>query len=107
MVTMTAASKRRKEKELVEKKANQERLVGTIDTLENIRNNYPQIHRNTKNKINALLGILKDKNEVNLSIRAANAISILDELTRNKRTESYIRTMLWQVVSNLEGVRER
>ena len=107
MVTMTAATKRRKEKELVEKRANQERLVGIIDTLENIRSNYPQIHRNTKNKINALLGILKDKNEVNLSIRAANAISILDELTRNKRTESYIRTMLWQVVSNLEGVRER
>jgi uncharacterized protein (UPF0147 family) len=104
---MTAATKRRKEKELLEKKANQERLVGIIDTLESIRNNYPQIHRNTKNKINALLSILKDKNEVNLSIRAANAISILDELTRNKRTESYIRTMLWQVVSNLEGVRER
>ncbi|HET7389217.1 MAG TPA: UPF0147 family protein, partial [Nitrososphaeraceae archaeon] len=45
--------------------------------------------------------------QVNLSVRAANVISTLDELTRNRRTESYIRTILWQVVSNLECVRER
>src|SRR2546422_1037017 len=104
MIDSIATTKRGKEKELLQKKTNQERLVVIINALENMSNNYPQIHRSTKNKIKSLLWILKDKNQINLSIRAANAISILDELTRNNRTESYIRTMLWQVVSDLECV---
>jgi uncharacterized protein (UPF0147 family) len=98
---------KRKEKGLLQKKANQERLEDIIKILENISYNYPQIYRSIQNKINLLVGTLKDTHQVNLSVRAANAISTLDELTHNRRTESYIRTILCQVVSNLECVRER
>ena len=107
MITMADSGGKRKEKGLLQKKANQERLEDVIKIIENISYNYPQIHRSTRNKINLLVGTLKDTHQVNLSVRAANAISTLDELTRNRRTESYIRTILWQIVSNLECVRER
>jgi len=47
----------------------------------------------------------EDQN-ISLSIRAANAISKLDGMTQDRSIESHIRTMLWQVVSNLEAIRE-
>jgi len=47
----------------------------------------------------------EDQN-ITLSIRAANAISILDSMTQDRSIESHIRTMLLQVVSNLEAIRE-
>jgi hypothetical protein len=47
----------------------------------------------------------EDQN-ISLSIRAANAISVLDSMSQDRRIESHIRTMLWQVVSNLEGIRD-
>jgi uncharacterized protein (UPF0147 family) len=54
-----------------------------------------------------LLVLLKDKEQkFSLSVRAANALSILDGMTQDKMMKSHIRTMLWQVVSNLEGIRE-
>ena len=76
--------------------------------LENInRNYYGELNRNTKNRMNELLVLLKDKEQkYSLSVRAANAVSMLDRLTQDKAMKSHIRTMLWQVVSNLEGIRE-
>ena len=41
-----------------------------------------------------------------MSVRAANAISMLDTVTQNPQMQSHIRTMLWQVVSTLESIRE-
>jgi uncharacterized protein len=57
--------------------------------------------------IRELLVLLKNKDQkISMSIRAANVISILDSISQDKRIESHVRTMLWQVVSNLEGIRE-
>jgi uncharacterized protein len=57
--------------------------------------------------IRELLVLLKhEEQKISLSIRAANAISILDSMSQERRIESHVRTMLWQVVSNLEGIRE-
>jgi hypothetical protein len=97
-----------KEKELLQNKTNQENLVAAMVMLENIkRNYYGEVNRNTKNRMNELLVLLKDKEQkFSLSVRAANALSILDGMTQDKRMKSHIRTMLWQVVSNLEGIRE-
>ena len=39
-------------------------------------------------------------------LESANAISLLDSISQDRRIESHIRTMLWKVVSNLEGIRE-
>ena len=98
----------KKEKELFRDKVNQENMASAIATLENInRNHHSEVNRNIKNRIAELVLLLKDRDEkFSLSVRAANAISILDRLTQDKGMKSHIRTMLWQVVSNLEGIRE-
>jgi uncharacterized protein len=98
----------KKEKELFRDKVNQENIAAAIATLENInRNHHSEVNRNIKNRIAELVLLLKDRDEkFSLSVRAANAISILDRLTQDKGMKSHIRTMLWQVVSNLEGIRE-
>jgi uncharacterized protein (UPF0147 family) len=97
-----------KEKELLQNKTNQENLAAAMVMLENInRNYYGEHNRNTKSRMNDLLILLKDKEQKSsLSVRAANALSILDGMTQDKMMKSHIRTMLWQVVSNLEGIRE-
>jgi uncharacterized protein len=98
----------KKEKELFRDKVNQENMAAAIATLENInRNHHSEVNRNIKNRIAELVLLLRDRDEkFSLSVRAANAISILDRLTQDKGMKSHIRTMLWQVVSNLEGIRE-
>jgi uncharacterized protein (UPF0147 family) len=98
----------KKEKELFRDKVNQENMTAAIATLENInRNHHSEVNRNIKNRIAELVLLLKDRDEkFSLSVRAANATSILDRLTQDKGMKSHIRTMLWQVVSNLEGIRE-
>ncbi len=79
-----------------------------MSTLENINSNYSyRVNRKSKSVIRELLVLLKNKDQkISMSIKAANAISILDSISQDKRIESHVRTMLWQVVSNLEGIRE-
>ena len=105
-----SSSKRqtKKEKELLRDKINHENIAAAIATLENInRNHHSEVNRNIKNKIAELILLLKDRDEkFSISVRAANASSMLDRLTQDKGMKSHIRTMLWQVVSNLEGIRE-
>jgi uncharacterized protein len=105
-----SSSKRqtKKEKELLRDKSNRENIAAAIATLENInRNHHNEVNRNIKNRITELVVLLNDRDEkFSLSVRAANAISTLDRLTQDKGMKSHIRTMLWQVVSNLEGIRE-
>jgi uncharacterized protein (UPF0147 family) len=109
-ISIAATPRRRtkKEKELLQNKTNQENLASAIVTLENInRNHYREVNRIIKSRINELLALLKDNEQkFSLSVRAANAVSILDKMTQDKAMKSHIRTMLWQVVSNLEGIRE-
>ena len=44
--------------------------------------------------------------EYSISVRAANAISSLDDITQDPNVPSFVRTSLWQVVSVLESIRE-
>ncbi len=44
--------------------------------------------------------------EDSMSVRAANAISVLDYITQDPNMPSYVRVTLWQSVSKLEGIRE-
>jgi uncharacterized protein len=98
----------KKEKDLLQHKSNQDNLASAIMTLENInQNHFREINKIIKSRINELLDILNsDDQKFSLSVRAANAISMLDRMTQDKAMKSHIRTMLWQVVSNLEGIRE-
>jgi uncharacterized protein len=57
--------------------------------------------------IHELLDLLQHEDQnISLSIRAANAITKLESMSQDRRIESHIRTMLWQVVSNLEEIIE-
>src|SRR5438309_1267904 len=98
----------KEEKRLLQEKTNQESLAVAVGTLENIQTNYSyKANRNSKKLIRELLDVLQNEDEnISLSITAANAISILDSMTQDRSIESHIRTMLWQVVSNLEAIGE-
>ncbi|OLC36760.1 MAG: hypothetical protein AUH84_00685 [Thaumarchaeota archaeon 13_1_40CM_4_38_7] len=90
---------------MVEKKnQNTETLNTAIKTLEEIVVN-PSTPKNIKKNLSDLLTELK-KPEYSVSVRAANAISILDEITQDPNMPSYVRVTLWQAVSALERIRE-
>jgi uncharacterized protein len=56
--------------------------------------------------VREILTGIKDEKNGSISVRAANTISMLDNVTQNPQMQSHIRTLLWQVVSTLESIRE-
>ena len=88
----------------MQKKTNGQSLDVAIGILENIQTNYSyKANRNSKRLIRELLGVLQNEDQnISLSIRSANAISILDGMTQDRSIESLIRTMLWQVLLSIE-----
>lgn len=90
---------------MVDKKSeNMETLNQAIATLEDIASN-PSTPKNIKKSI-ADLAIELKKEEYSVSMRAANAISLLDDITQDPNMPSYVRVTLWQAVSTLERIRE-
>jgi len=90
---------------MVDKKSeNMETLNQAIATLEEIASN-PSTPKNIKKSITDLAVELK-KEEYSVSMRAANAISLLDDITQDPNMPSYVRVTLWQAVSTLERIRE-
>ncbi len=90
---------------MVDKKSqNTETLNQAIVTLEEITSN-PSTPKNIKKSITDLTTELK-KQEYSVSMRAANAISLLDDITQDPNMPSYVRVTLWQAVSTLERIRE-
>jgi hypothetical protein len=84
---------------------NQERLSHSTETLETIKKDI-QIPKRIKRLITEANLMLKDENNGSMSVRAANAISIMEELTYSRHVQSHIRTKIWDVVSSLEAIRE-
>lgn len=75
-----------------------------IETLDRISKN-PSTPKTVKKSLTDLLGELSST-QYSLSVRAANAISQLDDITQDPNVPSYVRTQLWQAVSKLEAIRE-
>ncbi|HKU32686.1 MAG TPA: UPF0147 family protein [Candidatus Nitrosotalea sp.] len=86
------------------KNQNSETLNAAIVTLEEIAAN-PSTPKNIKKSLADLVVELK-KPDYSVSVRAANAISALDEVTQDPNMPSYVRVTLWQAVSTLERIRE-
>ncbi|HSF27621.1 MAG TPA: UPF0147 family protein [Nitrosopumilaceae archaeon] len=86
------------------KSQNTDTLNQAITTLEQIASN-PSTPKNIKKSITDLAIELK-KQEYSVSVRAANAISVLDDITQDPNMPSYVRVTLWQAVSTLERIRE-
>jgi uncharacterized protein len=89
---------------MVDKNQNKEALDEAIQTLEQVATNYstPKI---IKKSVTDLVNTLKNE-EDSMSVRAANAISMLDDITQDPNMPSYVRVTLWQAVSKLESIRE-
>lgn len=83
---------------------NVETLNAAINTLEEIAAN-PSTPKNIKKNLTDLVTELK-KQDYSVSVRAANAISALDEVTQDPNMPSYVRVTLWHAVSTLERIRE-
>ena len=86
------------------KEQNLESLNNAVSTLNQIATN-PSTPRNIRKNITDLIDGLKS-DEYSISVRAANTISLLDDVTQDPNLPSYVRTSLWQAVSTLESIRE-
>jgi uncharacterized protein (UPF0147 family) len=89
---------------MVDDAQNKESMKEAIDTLNQIAssNSTP---KTIKKAITDLIANLSSQ-EHSLSVRAANTISLLDDVTQDPNMPSYVRTQLWQAVSKLESIRE-
>jgi len=65
----------------------------------------PSTPKNIRKNIADIVEQLKS-DEYSVSVRAANTISLLDDVTQDPNLPSYVRTSLWQAVSTLESIRE-
>jgi uncharacterized protein (UPF0147 family) len=85
-------------------KENKESMKEAIDTLNQIvaSSSTP---KTIKKSISDLIDELENE-EYALAVRAANTISLLDDVTQDPNLPSYVRTQLWQAVSKLESIRE-
>lgn len=89
---------------MVDPAQNNEAMKNAIETLNQIATN-PSTPKTIKKTVTDLVTEL-DLSELSLSVRAANAISMLDDITQDPNMPSYVRTQLWQAVSKLESIRE-
>jgi len=83
---------------------NKESMKEAIQTLEQITASS-STPKTIKKSITDLITDLNNP-EYSLSVRAANTISLLDDVTQDPNMPSYVRTQLWQAVSKLESIRE-
>jgi len=86
------------------KEQNIEFLNNSTSTLNQIATN-PSTPKNIRKNIADIVEELKS-DEYSISVRAANTISLLDDVTQDPNLPSYVRTSLWQAVSTLESIRE-
>ena len=86
------------------KEQNLEFLNNATTTLNQIATN-PSTPKNIRKNIAEIVEELKS-DEYSMSVRAANTISLLDDVTQDPNMPSYVRTSLWQAVSTLESIRE-
>ena len=86
-------------------KENQDKLVKSINNLDIIvkTDNIP---KNIRNKLKEIIVLLNDEKVGSISVRAANAVSMMESMTQNHQVQSHIRTMIWQAISSLESIRE-
>ena len=89
---------------MVDETQNKESMKEAIETLNQIVSSS-STPKTIKKSITDLIADLNNP-EYSLSVRAANTISLLDDVTQDPNMPSYVRTQLWQAVSKLESIRE-
>ena len=85
-------------------KENEQAMESALQTLNQLATSH-STPKNFKKTISDLI-IEWQTDEYSISVRAANAISTLDDITQDPNVPSFVRTTLWQAVSVLESIRE-
>jgi uncharacterized protein (UPF0147 family) len=62
--------------------------------------------RNIRKIVKDSITMLQDSKQ-SLAVRAANAVSLLDEVAQDPNMPSFARVTLWSAVSELESIREQ
>ena len=83
---------------------NNQAMESELQTLNKLATSH-STPKNFKKTISDLI-IELQSDEYSMSVRAANAISSLDDITQDPNVPSFVRTTLWQAVSVLESIRE-
>ena len=83
---------------------NKQAMESALQTLSQLANSH-STPKNFKKTISDLIIELQTEKD-SMSVRAANAISSLDDITQDPNVPSFVRTALWQAVSVLESIRE-
>ena len=83
---------------------NKQAMESALQTLNQLATSH-STPKNFKKTISDLI-IELQTDEYSISVRAANAISTLDDITQDQNVPSFVRTTLWQAVSVLESIRE-
>ena len=83
---------------------NKQAMESAIQTLNQLATSH-STPKNFKKTVADLIIELQTE-EYSISVRAANAISSLDDITQDPNVPSFVRTTLWQAVSVLESIRE-
>lgn len=86
------------------KEQNQKSFESALQTLTQVAAN-PTTPKNIKKNLTDLIASLKSGQDP-VSVRAANAISQLDDVSQDPNMPSYVRVTLWQAVSTLESIRD-
>lgn len=89
---------------MADKEKNKQSMKEAIDTLTQIASS-PSTPKTIKKTMTDLISELQ-KSDQSVSVRAANAISTLDDITQDPNMPSYVRVILWQAVSKLEAIRD-
>ena len=85
-------------------KENAEKMKIAIDYLKVVSENN-LTPRNIRRTVKDGIDILND-DELSHGVRAANVISMLDEITQDPNIPSFSRVTVWSAVSNLESIRD-
>ena len=83
---------------------NLELLNKAIVILLSISDN-PSTPRNIRKLIKDSIDILKDES-ISVGVRAANAISMLEDVSQDPNIPSFSRVTIWSAVSSLESIRD-
>ena len=83
---------------------NKELLDKAIGILLSVSDN-PSTPRNIRKLIKDSIDALKD-DSLSVGVRAANAISMLEDVSQDPNIPSFSRVTIWSAVSSLESIRD-
>ncbi|NWG09394.1 MAG: UPF0147 family protein [Nitrososphaerales archaeon] len=85
-------------------KENEERLAKAISTLQSVADSNIT-PRNIRKIAKDAIVMLQDA-KLSMGVRAANAISMLDEISQDPNMPSFARVTIWSALSHLESIRD-